>query len=276
MSKQLSIKIMPESKILLIMLVGALLVINLAPYADASGRQCYGLPMTAYDDVRGIAFAGALVDALCVALSYSVAYWVAVRFGLPVITQLAKGPSKHPIPAVQNKTIIITIFAIAWIVVANIISKRVPFKEQFESDGYMIKMGWPCSFYEQTKHAVIWEWADVLIDFVIGSVLVFVVGIGANLTIVDGWNYVKLNFTSYIVLVLGIGGLIAINLAERIVDFIPERGWPITFLIGSPTGLHHNRILPWGMTVDAGVSLLILLLLLKVIRVEQKSPEIYL
>ena len=130
---------------------------------------------------------------------------------------------------------------------ANALPLKIPFVGEQETDGYMIKQGWPCAFREQTRHRVFWEWRDVSIDSVTALVILLAIGVGAEFCVRGRW---PIHFRAYCMLVVLAALVVALNLHEHSDVATTERGWPMTALTRDPHGVHHNRIEPLGLTID--------------------------
>src|SRR5471030_195365 len=89
------------------------------------------------------------------------------------------------------------------LICANAIPLRIPFIGEQEVDGYMLKLGWPCAFWEQTRHRTVLEWRDVAIDAVVALTILALIGCSSEWTIRTRRNYAR-----YLTMLFGVAVVI--------------------------------------------------------------------
>jgi hypothetical protein len=152
---------------------------------------------------------------------------------------------------VDRRTLLLVAGVTVVLICANALPLKIPFIGEQESDGYMIKQGWPCAFREETRHRVFWEWRDLAIDVGVGVAIALAAGVGAEFTVRGRW---RLSFRSYCAILALAALLVGINLHEHTDAVTTLRGWPVTALINDPTGIHHNRMNAAGLAIDLAVA----------------------
>jgi hypothetical protein len=172
----------------------------------------------------------------------------------------------------HRRTLIVCSIAAAIVLSANSITIRIPFIGEQEADGYMLKTGWPCAFWERTRHRNYWEWRDVAIDAIVATAILGAVAFSSEWTI----RRRKLSYTRYLTLSTGAAVMIALNLYEMTTAERTVRGWPVAAIINGDWGdfgIHHNRIDPTGAAIDGAVAVACVaafVFLLKVSTIERR------
>jgi hypothetical protein len=153
----------------------------------------------------------------------------------------------------NRRTVRLIVISAVIMLCANAIPLRIPFVGEQEADGYMLKTGWPCAFWEQTRHRTYVEWRDVAIDAVVALMILAVVGRSSEWTIRKRSNYY---YARYLTILIGVAIVVALNLHEHSTAQQTVRGWPMAAIINGDfgeLGIHHNRIDASGAAIDAVV-----------------------
>jgi hypothetical protein len=145
----------------------------------------------------------------------------------------------------QIRTLLLLLLAVSVLLAANAVSLRVPFDDGYNPPGFMLKFGWPCSFYERTGERIFWESNDLAADVAVCLGLLAIVAFASEFTLRRRWNYGR-----FILIAVLEAILLGCNLHERIDGVRIVRGFPFRALINGPYELHHNRIELSGLAAD--------------------------
>ncbi len=96
----------------------------------------------------------------------------------------------------------------------------------------MTKIGWPCSFREETRHRVFFESRDVIIDAVTGAIVLFTVAAGSEWVVRSRASGRKraISYADYAVIVAVAAVMTGINLHEHTTAATTTRGFPLPAL----------------------------------------------
>src|SRR5579862_4286330 len=120
----------------------------------------------------------------------------------------------------DRRTLRLLAAAIAVLLCANAIPLRIPFIGEQEADGTMLKIGWPCAFWEQTRHRTYLEWRDVAIDGVVALLVLAAIGWSSAWTIRRRKSYAR-----YLLILVATAFVIGLNLHEQTTAQQTVRGW---------------------------------------------------
>ena len=154
----------------------------------------------------------------------------------------------------NRRTLILSAFVAAVLVVANAIPLTIPFVGEQEADGIMTKTGWPCSFREETRHRVFFEWRDVILDAAVAVSVLVVVAAGSEWVVRSSARGGPFSYADYSAAVMAAAVMTGINLHEHTTAATTTRGFPLAALISDPSAVHHNRVEFVGAFADVAVA----------------------